>query len=73
MLRERGEIAPASAAMLTTLTVDGALGILEALTRKDHLEARARDGTLVYALPERDRRSLEKPTPRSDAAVSPAG
>jgi ATP/maltotriose-dependent transcriptional regulator MalT len=73
MLRERGEVTPASAAMLTTLTVDGASGILEALTRKGHLEARARDGTLVYALPNWDRRSLEEPTPRSDTAVSLAG
>ena len=72
MLRECGEITPASAAMLTTLTVDGASGILEALTRKGHLEARPRDGTLVYALPERDRRSFEKLTQRSDTAVSPA-
>ena len=73
MLRECGEITPASAAMLTTLTVDGASGILEALTRKGHLEARPRDGTLVYALPERDRRSFEELTQRSDTAVPPAG
>jgi hypothetical protein len=73
VLRERGEITPASAAMPTTLTADRASGILEALTGKDRLEARARDGTLVYAPSERDRRSFEEPTLRSDAAVSPAG
>ena len=37
VLREREEVTAASAAMLTTLTVDGASGILEALTRKGHL------------------------------------
>lgn len=50
--------------MLTTLTVDGASG---------PLEVRPRDGTLVYALPERDRRSFEKLTQRTDTAVSPTG
>lgn len=61
-LRECGELTPASAAMLTTLTVDGASGILEALTRKGHLEARVRDGSILYALRERDRLSLSGPT-----------
>lgn len=60
-LRERGELTPASAAMLTTLTADEASGALESLARKGHLEAQARDGALVYALRERDRRSLEEP------------
>lgn len=65
-LRERGELTAASAAMMTTLTVDGASGILESLARKGHLEARARDGTLVYALRERDRLGLNGPEPPSD-------
>ena len=68
VLRERGEVTVASAAMLTTLTVDRASGILEALTRKGHLEARARDGTLVYALRERDRRSMGEPPVEPDTA-----
>ena len=58
-LRERGELTPASAAMLTTLTADEASDALESLARKGHLEARAREGTLVYGLREEDRRSLE--------------
>ncbi len=71
-LRERGELTVASAAMLTTLTVDGASDVLGALSREGHLEARARDGTLIYALREQDRRSLGEPTPQSGAAASPA-
>ncbi|CAA9396428.1 MAG: hypothetical protein AVDCRST_MAG03-940 [uncultured Rubrobacteraceae bacterium] len=71
VLRERGEVTAASAAMLTTLTVDGASNILEALARKGHLEALTRDGTLVYALRERDRRSLVEPA--SGVAASAAG
>ncbi len=68
MLRERGEVTVASAAMLTTLTVDRASGILEALTRKGHLEARARDGALVYALREWDRLGVGEPPSEPDAA-----
>ena len=67
VLRERGELTVASAAMLTTLAVDRASGILEALTRKGHLEARARDGTLVYALRERDRLGVGEPPLEPDA------
>ena len=70
VLRERGELTPVSAAMLTTLTVDGASAVLEALTRKGHLEARARDGTLVYALRERDRRSPQDPPAEPDTVPS---
>ncbi|CAA9387453.1 MAG: Two-component transcriptional response regulator, LuxR family [uncultured Rubrobacteraceae bacterium] len=73
VLRERGEVTAATAAMLTTLTVDGASGILEGLARKGHLEALTRDGTLVYALRERDRRSLDGPAPQPGVAASPAG
>lgn len=71
-LRERGELTPASAAMLTTLTVDGASDILEALTRKGHLEARVRDGSILYALRERDRLSPAGPTAGPVADTSPA-
>lgn len=68
-LREHDGLTPATAAMLTTLTVDEAAGLLEGLAREGHLEARARDGTLVYALREQDRRELEKsPAERPEEA-----
>jgi len=60
-LGEHRELSPASAAMLTTLTVNQASGILEALARKGHLDATARDGSILYALRERDRRSVTRP------------
>ncbi len=59
--------------MLTTLTVDEAAGLLEGLAREGHLEARARDGALVYALRERDRRELEKPPPEHPAGAPDDG
>jgi len=58
VLGEHRELSPTSAAMLTTLTVDQASGILEALARKGYLEATTRDGSILYALRERDRRSV---------------
>ena len=58
-LKERGELTPTVAAMHTTLTVGEAAGMLEKLARRGHLEAQAHEGTLVYALRERDRRALE--------------
>lgn len=58
-LRERGELTPTVAAMHTTLTVEEAAGMLEKLARRGHLEAQAHEGSLVYALRERDRRALE--------------
>lgn len=72
VLRERGELTPTSAAMLTTLTVDGASDILGALTRKGHLEAQAHDGSILYTLRERDRLSLAGPTAEPVADTSPA-
>lgn len=75
-LRERGELTPASVAMLTTLTADEASDALESLARKGHLEARASDGALVYALREEDRRSLEgspAETPRTAREVPSPG
>jgi len=71
VLRERGELTAASAAMLTTLTVDQASGILEALTRKGHLEALAREGAIVYALRERDKRSLGGTSAAETGAEAP--
>lgn len=61
VLKERGELTPTSAAMLTTLTVSEATQLLREMARKDYLETRVQDGFLVYAVP--DRRWLEDPTP----------
>ncbi len=58
VLVECGEITPISAALRTSLTVDEAAGMLDELARKNHLELRAEEGIVVYALRERDRRGL---------------
>ena len=58
-LQERRELTPTGAAMRTTLTVAEAAAILEDLAQEGHLEARARDGSLVYALREHDLRGPE--------------
>lgn len=50
-----GEISPTSAAMRTSLTVEEASKMLDELARKGHLELRAEDGSVAYALRERDR------------------
>jgi DNA-binding CsgD family transcriptional regulator len=49
-LAERGELTPATAAMRTSLTVDGATKMLEDLARKGHLDAREQDGAVAYTL-----------------------
>jgi len=72
-LKERGELTPTAAAMHTTLTVDEAAGMLEKLARRGHLEAQAHEGALVYALRERDRRSLEEANAGSPAELAPDG
>ena len=54
-LAARGELTPTTAAMRTSLTVDEASKMLEALTRKGHLKLRVEDGIMAYALCERDR------------------
>ena len=51
-----GEITPTRAALETSLSVSEADRMLSELTRNGHLEVRARDGGLVYALWEHDRR-----------------
>jgi hypothetical protein len=58
VLVECGEITPISAALQTSLTVDEAAGMLDELALKNHLELRAEEGVVVYALRERDRRGL---------------
>jgi hypothetical protein len=57
-LRERGELTPTAAAMLTSLTTAEASKALEELARGGHLEARAREGAISYALREGDRRTV---------------
>ena len=56
-LAEWGEIMPTTAAMRTSLTVDEASKMLDGLAGKGHLELRAEDGIMAYALRERDRPS----------------
>jgi len=73
-LREHGELTPTAAAMLTPLTAAEATKMLERLVREGHLEARVRNGTVVYAM--RDRPALsELPAEsrhREDSAESPS-
>ena len=70
-LSERGELTPTLAAMGTTLTVEEASAMLEELARKGHLKVRAQDGTLVYELPEQDRREPQHPVDQEEAALAP--
>ncbi|MGH3146833.1 MAG: hypothetical protein ACRDTR_13640, partial [Rubrobacter sp.] len=72
-LREHGELSPASAAMLTALTVDQASDTLESLARKGHLESRARDGSILYALRDRDRQTLAGPTAEPEVESAARG
>lgn len=55
---ERGEMTPVTAALRTPLTLDEAARMLDELAMENHLEVRAEEGALVYALRERDRREL---------------
>jgi DNA-binding CsgD family transcriptional regulator len=55
VLAEGGELAPTTAAMRTSLTVDEASKMLEKLARKGHLKAQVKDGIMAYALLEQDR------------------
>ena len=57
-LARYGEITPARAALETSLSVSEADRMLSELTKNGHIEVRAREGRLVYALWEHDRREL---------------
>ncbi len=57
-LARRGELSPALAALETSLAVAEADRMLSELAKSGHLEVRAREGRLVYALWEQDRRQL---------------
>jgi ATP/maltotriose-dependent transcriptional regulator MalT len=64
-LERHGEITPATAAMRTSLTVDEASGMLEALARRGHLYPRTENGVTAYALGERDRQALPGSGPQA--------
>jgi DNA-binding IclR family transcriptional regulator len=55
-----GELSPARAALETSLSVAEADRMLSGLAKDGHVEVRARDGRLGYALWEHDRRELEE-------------
>ena len=57
-LSRQGELSPALAALETSLTVAEADRMLSDLAESGHLEVRAHDGRLGYALWEGDRRQL---------------
>jgi hypothetical protein len=57
-LARRGELSPALAALETSLTVDEANRMLTDLAKRGHVELRAHEGRLGYALWEQDRRQL---------------
>jgi hypothetical protein len=57
-LARRGELSPALAALETSLTVAEADRMLSDLAENGHVEVRAHDGRLGYALWEHDRRQL---------------
>jgi len=57
-LARRGELSPALAALETSLTVAEADRMLSALAESGHVEVRAYEGRLGYALWEQDRRRL---------------
>jgi ATP/maltotriose-dependent transcriptional regulator MalT len=64
-LREYGELTPAVAAMVTSLTAAEAAKAMEKLAREAHLEARLREGAISYALREGDRRSVSGARPET--------
>jgi hypothetical protein len=57
-LERHGEISPARAALETSLSVSEANRMLGELAKNGHVEVRAREGRLEYALWDRDRREL---------------
>jgi DNA-binding CsgD family transcriptional regulator len=61
-LAERDELTPTTVALRTSLTVDEASEMLEGLARKGHLESQVENGIGAYALRERDRRQLSRPS-----------
>ena len=74
-IAERGHLTPTTAAMRTSLTLDEASKMLEGLARRGYLELQVEDGTMTYALRERDRRELpgklSKPSQAEGDGASP--
>ena len=58
VLARRGELSPALAALETSLTVAEAVRKLSDLAESGHLEVRAYEGRIGYALWDQDRRQL---------------
>lgn len=59
VMRDKGELTPAQAAMETSLSVKEADGILKELAEGGHLDVRVRGGGLFYALWDHDRGAVE--------------
>ena len=59
VLARDGEVTPARAALETSLSVAEADRILSRLAKDGHVEVRAREGRLGYALWEHDRKEIE--------------
>lgn len=59
VLARHGEVSPARVALETTLSVAEADRVLSGLAKDGHVEVRAREGRLGYALWEHDRKELE--------------
>ena len=59
-LKRCGELSPARAALETTLSVSEADRMLSELAKDGHLEVRAREGRIGYALWDQDRNTARK-------------
>ncbi len=68
VLKERGGLTPAAAAMRTSLTVEEAAKMLEDLAREGRLETQTDGGVVAYALSERGRPELPGNGPASEAS-----
>ena len=59
VLARHGEVSPARVALETSLSVSEADRVLSGLAKDGHVEVRAREGRLGYALWEHDRKEIE--------------
>lgn len=59
VLARNGEVTPARTALETSLSVSEADRMLSELAKEGHVEVRAREGRLGYALWEHDRKEIE--------------
>ena len=67
-LEQRGRLTPTAAAMRTSLTVDEASKMLDALARNGHLELRVEEGVMAYTLSEPGGQGLGKGSASSSGA-----